>query len=302
MENENEMTAEIAAEEKENCCCCSSEECAAEPLTMTEGCDCSAVEPVTEEEIVESVIAIDEETEAAEEAAADADDNADAEKESCKAERIATPVTDEMLGDVRKKFATMLDYLGFEDATVRAESNVPGKINLIVASKDAGRIIGRKGQNLENLQLILNRMMQKNDVNYPKVFVDIDGYSSQGNGKRGEHGDRGDRSEQHGNRRDRGDRRDRRDRRDRGDRGDRRDRRDRGDRRDRHDNGHDENLRNMALDFAKEVRRWGEPKTLPAMNAHDRRIIHLTLEKEVDITTDSVGQEPNKSVVISMKK
>lgn len=294
MENENEMTAETAAEEKENCCCCSSEECAAEPLTMTEGCDCSAVEPVTEEEIVESVIAIDEETEAAEEKAEE-EEAADTEKESFKSERVSTPVTDEMLGDVRKKFATMLDYLGFEDATVRAESAVPGKINLIVASKDAGRIIGRKGQNLENLQLILNRMMQKNDVNYPKVFVDIDGYSSQGNGKRGNGSERGDR----------GERRERGDRRDRGNRGDRRehgDRRERGNRRDRRDSGHDENLRNMALDFAKEVRRWGEPKTLPAMNAHDRRIIHLTLENEVDITTDSVGQEPNKSVVISMKK
>ena len=41
-----------------------------------------------------------------------------------------------------------------------------------------------------------------------------------------------------------------------------------------------------ALDAAKEVRRWGEPKTLPPMNAHDRRIIHITLEKEADLLTE----------------
>ena len=220
------------------------------------------------------------------------------EEKAEKPERVVIPVTQEMLDDTRTKLAMMLDYLGLE-AEVRSEAG-NNKINLIVSSSDAGRIIGRKGQSLENLQFLLNRMMQKNDVNYPKVYVDIDGYSSgtkRAANERGERPERGERNDRRNNRRDGG----RGDRRDRGGKGERRN----GGRRDRGGDGfdmHDENLRMLALDSAKEVRRWGDPKTLPAMNAHDRRIIHVTLEKEADITTDSVGEEPNKSVVISLKK
>ena len=220
------------------------------------------------------------------------------EEKAEKPERVVIPVTQEMLDDTRTKLAMMLDYLGLE-AEVRSEAG-NNKINLIVSSSDAGRIIGRKGQSLENLQFLLNRMMQKNDVNYPKVYVDIDGYSSgtkRAANDRGERPERGERNDRRNNRRDGG----RGDRRDRGGKGERRN----GGRRDRGGDGfdmHDENLRMLALDSAKEVRRWGDPKTLPAMNAHDRRIIHVTLEKEADITTDSVGEEPNKSVVISLKK
>ena len=68
------------------------------------------------------------------------------------------------------------------------------------------------------------------------------------------------------------------------------------------DSGKDEQLRQQALDSAKEVRRWGEPVTLPQMNSHDRRIIHITLENETDLTTESVGDGNFKSVVITLKK
>lgn len=207
-------------------------------------------------------------------------------------------VTDEMLEKTRTTLATMLDYLGL-DGTVKAEART-SKINLLVASDDAGRIIGRKGQSLESLQVLLNRMMQKGDIPFPKIYIDIDGYSS--SSKRGEKRD-GDRRE---------DRRD--DRRERGPRGDRRP--PRGPRREqgefqspRQDEGGDEEfsekdtqLRQQALDSSKEVRRWGEPVTLPPMNAHDRRIIHITLENETDIQTESLGDGNFKSVKITLKK
>ena len=188
-------------------------------------------------------------------------------------------VTQEMLDKSKKTLATMLDYLGL-DGTVKAEGRV-SKINLLVSSEDAGRIIGRKGQSLESLQILLNRMMQKENIDFPKVYIDIDGYSSK----------RGERREDH-----------------RG--GDRRERAPRGPRResgrpfrgeeDLSDN--DEKLHQQALDASKEVRRWGEPVTLPPMNAHDRRIIHITLESESDLQTESSGEGSFKSVVISLKK
>ena len=293
MENENELNPTVnavpeentaAAEETaESCCCCKDGVCSFEPpaeaVEEAEECDCCCGDEACR--CGEAIVA---------------EDVADEKAE--KPERVIIPITQDMLDDTRTKLAMMLDYLGLE-AEVRSEAG-NNKINLIVSSSDAGRIIGRKGQSLENLQFLLNRMMQKNDVNYPKVYVDIDGYSSgtkRAANDRGERPERGERNDRRNNRRDGG----KGDRRDRGGKGDRRN----GGRRERGGDGfdmHDENLRMLALDSAKEVRRWGDPKTLPAMNAHDRRIIHVTLEKEADITTDSVGEEPNKSVVISLKK
>ena len=205
------------------------------------------------------------------------------------------PVTEEMLENSKKILATMLDYLGLE-GTVKAEGK-PGKINLLIASDDAGRIIGRKGQSLESLQVLVNRIMQKGDAPCPKIYIDIDGYSS--NSKRGERGERGERRD--GERRPvRGGRRSfQKSGEDRGF-----ERSDRAEHSDRNGFGSDkdEQLRQQALDSAKEVRRWGEPVTLPQMNAHDRRIIHITLEKEADLVTESVGEGNFKSVVITLKK
>ena len=81
-------------------------------------------------------------------------------------------------------------------------------------------------------------------------------------------------------------------------------RRERGERRGgrRFDSGKEDILQQQALDAAKEVRRWGEPVTLPAMNSHDRRIIHITLENEPDLHTESTGEGAMKSVVVSLKK
>lgn len=182
-------------------------------------------------------------------------------------------VTDEMIEKSSKTLSTMLDFLGLE-GTVKTEKR-PSKINLLISSEDAGRIIGRKGQSLESLQLLLNRMMQNGNEDFPKVYIDIDGYSS--NGKTV------------------AERRPSRERAERRERGERRGGR-------RFDSGKEDILQQQALDAAKEVRRWGESVTLPAMNSHDRRIIHITLENEPDLHTESIGDGTMKSVVVSLKK
>ena len=53
-------------------------------------------------------------------------------------------VTDEMIEKSSKTLSTMLDFLGLE-GTVKTEKR-PSKINLVISSEDAGRIIGRKIQ------------------------------------------------------------------------------------------------------------------------------------------------------------
>lgn len=194
-------------------------------------------------------------------------------------ERPQIPVTQEMIDDSRATLVKMLDFLGLE-GTVKAEGRT-SKINLYVSSNDAGRIIGRKGQTLESLQLILNKLMQKTNADFPKVYIDLDGYSSG-------------RTERNGERRERSPRGERSSRRPEG-------RRSR-ERRDDDFSGEDDNLRQQAIDASKEVRRWGEPVTLPPMNSHDRRIIHIALENEADLVTESSGEGAMKSVTIMLKK
>lgn len=193
-------------------------------------------------------------------------------------------VTSDMIEKTRTTLGAMLNYLGL-DATVKADSK-PGKINLLIASNDAGRIIGRKGQSLDSLQTLLNRMMQKGDEPFPKIYLDINGYSA--GAKRGEkrEGER-ERRSSHGGRAGRAGHDDFR----RGDSA-----------APRSESEKDGQLRQQAMDSAKEVRRWGEAVTLPPMNSHDRRIIHITLESEKDLQTESTGEGNFKSVVISLKK
>ena len=71
----------------------------------------------------------------------------------------------------------MTELLGYgANSTV-----LPGEhdnFKLSLASEAAGRIIGRKGQALEALELLLNRILKKNDENAPWVPVEVDGYST----------------------------------------------------------------------------------------------------------------------------
>ena len=68
----------------------------------------------------------------------------------------------------------ILKFLGFE-ATVE-EHNLDDGVFLDVNTEDSGRLIGRQGQTLSDLQYITNRMVFQQDQNAPKVLVDIGGY------------------------------------------------------------------------------------------------------------------------------
>jgi len=176
--------------------------------------------------------------------------------------------------------ATMFDYLGLS-GNFRIEEKGQ-KLAVKITSDDAGRIIGRKGQTLDSLQLILNRIMFKSDDEFPRIMLDIDGYSSgeREPRERRESGDDAPRAPRSGSRRQSS----------RGGRGDDAPRQSA------------EQLEQQARDAAKEVKRWGDPVKMPEMNAHDRRIIHMALRDDPDIMTESEGEGAMKKVVISLKK
>jgi spoIIIJ-associated protein len=71
----------------------------------------------------------------------------------------------------------LLKLLGFE-ATVEEQALDDG-IFLDVKTDDSGRLIGRQGQTLSDLQYITNRMLFQHDQSAPKVVVDVGGYHAQ---------------------------------------------------------------------------------------------------------------------------
>jgi spoIIIJ-associated protein len=71
----------------------------------------------------------------------------------------------------------MLQDLGF-DATVEEHKLEEGLL-LDVKAEDSGRLIGRQGQTLSDLQYLVNRILFQQDPNIPKVMVDVGDYRTQ---------------------------------------------------------------------------------------------------------------------------
>ncbi len=61
-----------------------------------------------------------------------------------------------------------------------------------------------------------------------------------------------------------------------------------------------ETLEKLANKVADKVIRNGRNMTLEPMNPFERRIIHSALQSNEEITTYSVGEEPNRKVVVSL--
>jgi len=71
----------------------------------------------------------------------------------------------------------ILSLLGFEAAV--EEHKLEEGLLLDVKTDDAGRLIGRQGQALADLQYITNRLLFQQDTSAPKVMVDVGGYRAQ---------------------------------------------------------------------------------------------------------------------------
>jgi spoIIIJ-associated protein len=63
-------------------------------------------------------------------------------------------------------------------ATV-TEQKIGGDLMLDVKTEESGRLIGRQGQTLADLQYIVNRIVFQQDQSSPKVMIDVGGYRSQ---------------------------------------------------------------------------------------------------------------------------
>ena len=82
-----------------------------------------------------------------------------------------------MAADPKNTLGKSLEHLGFP-STVE-EHKMDDGILLDVKTEDSGRLIGRQGQTLSDLQYITNRLLFQQDQSVPKVMVDVSGYRAQ---------------------------------------------------------------------------------------------------------------------------
>ena len=60
-------------------------------------------------------------------------------------------------------------------------------------------------------------------------------------------------------------------------------------------------LENLALKLARTVEKTGKSITLEPMQAYERKIIHSKLQESSTVKTKSIGEEPRRRIVISLK-
>src|SRR5437879_4505159 len=82
-----------------------------------------------------------------------------------------------MAAQPKEVLTKVLASLGFE--SVVEEQQMEDGLVLDVKTEDSGRLIGRQGQTLADLQYITNRLLFQQDTSAPKVTVDVGGYRSQ---------------------------------------------------------------------------------------------------------------------------
>lgn len=267
--------------------------------------------------------------------------------------------------------STMLDYLGLEaehEATYERDCIV-----LNIRSEDPGRIIGRKGQTIDAVQLLINKMLRRDQENFPLIIIDVDGYkknikSKRGNRRPGRPGRKDDNREKEQDvsaeatenapapkkekpKADSAPAPKKQVNKDQApapkapkpeapksetapetteapkapkpeapkaenpapkaekpapkqDQTEPTPANEAGERRSNLSPEREDTVRRQALDAAKEVKRWGDEVKLPPLNASERRIVHLTLENDPDIMTESAqtGSQGRKRVIVRASK
>lgn len=77
-----------------------------------------------------------------------------------------------LLEDTRQTLTQMLRLLGM-DAHVNAQDEEDA-IQLVIETDDPGRVIGRRGETLRNLQHLLNAMRLNQVSDHPRIRIDVE--------------------------------------------------------------------------------------------------------------------------------
>ncbi len=145
---------------------------------------------------------------------------------------------EEEVGIAKQLMAGLVERMGLEVEVDGALKE--GNIDLKIKGDKEGILIGKHGRTLEALQIIINRMVNKQIKNPVRITLDIDDY---------------------------------------------RERR-------------SDSLSKMASRIGERAKRTGKPVTIGPFNAHDRRIIHITLQEDPSLRTESLGEGDIKKISI----
>lgn len=117
-------------------------------------------------------------------------------------------------------------------------------LNIELAGKDMGVLIGKRGQTLDSIQYLTSLVVNKGKASYVRVKVDTEDYRERRKAT----------------------------------------------------------LENLGKNIAMKVKKTGRSVYLEPMNPYERRIIHSALQNDPYVTTHSEGEEPNRKVVVTLKK
>ena len=83
-----------------------------------------------------------------------------------------------MSSSAKNILETMLDRLGFDAAVEETDLDTGSLLN-VKTEDDPGRLIGRQGRTLSDLQYLTNRLLIVQDKEAPKVTVDVGNYRTE---------------------------------------------------------------------------------------------------------------------------
>lgn len=132
------------------------------------------------------------------------------------------------------------------EATLDVHDDGKNEAVFVIEGKDAGALIGRRGEQLDALQYLTNLVANKKETkerDFTRITIDIENYRAK----------------------------------------------------------RDKNLKQLARKTAAKVEKTKRNIALEPMNAYERRIIHAEIQSVPGVSTNSVGAEGNRRVVVYLE-
>jgi spoIIIJ-associated protein len=146
-------------------------------------------------------------------------------------------------GDIGREALQKIIDLITADATISMEKR-SNRIIFNVTGGNSAVLIGKRGQTLEAIQYLVEKIVNKNRKGRVGIHIDVEGYLEKRR----------------------------------------------------------TNLQGLALKMAEKVKSTGKPAAIGQMNAHDRRIVHIALQDDNMVRTQSKGEGFLKKLIIFPKK
>ncbi len=167
-------------------------------------------------------------------------DDLDAEIETSGPRPLAATanVVSEKARQAQEVLTTLLGWLS-DKAEVDVKENEES-IQLEIRAERNGLLIGKRGQTLDALQYLLNKIVNRGQGPWKRIEIDMEQYRSR----------------------------------------------------------REQSLKKMAVRLGEKAKKKKKPITIEAMNAHDRRIVHLALKSDAALETRSIGKGEMRKLVI----